>query len=311
MSRVSNKVIITCAITGAIHTPSMSAALPYTPDEIGSQAIAAARAGASILHLHARNPVDGSPTGDPAVYAMFLPQIHAGTDAVINLTTGGAPSMSVDERLAAALRFRPEMCSLNMGSMNFAFHRMKDRIGEWKFSWEKQHVEDSEAVIFRNTFRDIERVYNLMAEFGTRFEHECYDIGHLYNLAYFLDKGLAKPPLWIQSVFGILGGIGADPENVSFMRRTADRLFGQDYVWSVLAAGRSQMPLATQGAMLGGNVRVGLEDSLYIGRGKLAESNAEQVTKIRRIVEELGLSIADPAETREILALKGKADVRI
>ena len=198
-----------------------------------------------------------------------------------------------------------------MGSINFAFHGMKDRIQEWKFPWERQYVEDSEAFIFRNTFRDIERIYRLMTDFGTRFEHECYDIGHLYNLAYFVDKGLVKPPFWIQSVFGILGGIGADPDNVSFMRRTADRLFGRDYVWSVLAAGRSQMALATQGAMLGGNVRVGLEDSLYIGRGQLAESNAEQVTKIRRIIEELGLIVASPAETRAMLALKGQADVRM
>jgi uncharacterized protein (DUF849 family) len=311
MTPITNRVIITCAVTGGIHTPSMSAALPYTPEDIAAQAIAAANAGASILHLHARNPVDGSPTGNPDVFARFLPQIHAATDAVMNLTTGGAPSMSVEERLAAALRFRPEMCSLNMGSINFAFHGMKDRIQEWKFPWERQYVEDSEAFIFRNTFRDIERIYRLMTDFGTRFEHECYDIGHLYNLAYFVDKGLVKPPFWIQSVFGILGGIGADPDNVSFMRRTADRLFGRDYVWSVLAAGRSQRALATQGAMLGGNVRVGLEDSLYIGRGQLAESNAEQVTKIRRIIEELGLIVASPAETRAMLALKGQADVRM
>jgi uncharacterized protein (DUF849 family) len=311
MARATGKVIVTCAVTGGIHTPSMSAALPYTPDDIASQAIAAAHAGASILHLHARNPVDGSPTGDPSVFEKFLPRIHGSTDAVINLTTGGSPSMSVDERLAAALKFRPEMCSLNMGSINFAFHGMSSKVGKWKYPWEKQYVEESEGFIFRNTFRDIERIYKLMDDFGTRFEHECYDIGHLYNLAYFVDKGLAKPPLWIQSVFGILGGIGAESDNVTFMRRTADRLFGEDYVWSVLAAGRHQMPLATQGAMLGGHVRVGLEDSLYIGRGKLAESNAEQVTKIRRILNELGLSVADSAETRTILALKGRSNVRI
>lgn len=311
MAKSANKVIITCAVTGAIHTPTLSAGLPYTPADIATQAIDAARAGAAILHLHARNPKDGSPTGDPEVFAQFLPQIHASTDAVINLTTGGSPEMTVEQRLAAALRFQPEMCSLNMGSMNFAFHGLTGKISAWRFPWEKKYIEDSEAFIFRNTFRDIARVYQLMADFGTRYEHECYDIGHLYNLAHFLDKGLAKPPLWIQSVFGILGGIGAEADNVTFMRRTADRLFGKDYVWSVLAAGRQQMPLITQAAMMGGNVRVGLEDSLYIGRGKLASSNAEQVVKIRRILEELGLEIATTQEAREILALKGRGEVKI
>jgi uncharacterized protein (DUF849 family) len=311
MTKRSNKVIITCAVTGAIHTPTLSGALPYTPADIAKQAIDAARAGAAILHLHARDPKDGSPTGSPDVFAQFLPEIHATTDAVINLTTGGSPDMTVEQRLAAALRFRPEMCSLNMGSMNFAFHGMAAKVTEWKFGWEKQYIENSEAFIFRNTFRDVTRVYELMADYGTRYEHECYDIGHLYNLAYFLDKGLAKPPLWIQSVFGILGGIGADADNVTFMRRTADRLFGEDYVWSVLAAGRAQMPLITQAAMMGGNVRVGLEDSLYIGRGRLAASNAEQVAKIKRILEELGFEIATPEETRQILALKGRGSVNI
>jgi uncharacterized protein (DUF849 family) len=311
MAKIQNKVIITCAITGAIHTPTLSAALPYKPADIARQALDAAQAGASILHLHARNPLDGSPTGDPEIFAQFLPQIHTATDAVINLTTGGSPEMTVEQRLAASLRFQPEMCSLNMGSMNFAFHGMAAKPRQWNFPWEQRYIEDSEAFIFRNTFRDIARVYQLMADFGTRYEHECYDIGHLYNLAYFLDKGLAKPPLWIQSVFGILGGIGAEPDNVTFMRRTADRLFGDDYVWSVLAAGRTQMPLVAQAAMMGGNVRVGLEDSLYIGRGRLASSNAEQVAKIRRIIEELGMEIATPAETRQILSLKGRDKVRI
>ncbi len=311
MTQRSNKVIITCAVTGAIHTPTLSDGLPYTPADIAKQAIDAARAGAAILHLHARDPQDGSPTGNPDVFAQFLPEIHAATEAVINLTTGGSPEMTVEQRLAAALRFRPEMCSLNMGSMNFAFHGMAAKVSHWKFGWEKKYIEDSEAFIFRNTFRDIARVYALMADYGTRYEHECYDIGHLYNLAYFLDKGLAKPPLWIQSVFGILGGIGAEPDNVTFMRRTADRLFGKDYVWSVLAAGRAQMPLITQAAMMGGNVRVGLEDSLYIGRGKLAATNAEQVAKIRRLLEELGFEIATPGEARAILALKGRQSVNI
>lgn len=307
----NDKVIITCAITGAIHTPTLSDALPWKPADLAAQGIAAAKAGASILHIHARNPVDGSPTGDPKVYEQFLPQIHASTDAVINLTTGGSPEMTPEERLAAAMHFSPEMCSLNMGSMNFSFHDMGRKVKQWKFPWENKYILDSEKFIFRNTFADIRRVYELMAEHGTRYEHECYDIGHLYNLAYFLDKGLAKPPLFIQSVFGILGGIGADPDNVVFMRRTADRLFGKDYVWSVLAAGKHQMPLITQAAMMGGNVRVGLEDSLFIGRGKLAASNAEQVTKIRTLLGELGLQSATPDEARQMLALKGRSNVRI
>ena len=307
----SNKVIITCAVTGGIHTPSLSDALPWRPEDLAAQSIAAAKAGAAILHIHARSPVDGSPTGDPKIYQTFLPQIHAATDAVINLTTGGSPDMSPDERLAAALHFSPEMCSLNMGSMNFSFHNMGGKLTEWKFPWEKPYIQNSEKFIFRNTFTDIARVYGLMAEHGTRYEHECYDIGHLYNLAYFLDKGLAKPPLFIQSVFGILGGIGADPDNVVFMRRTADRLFGKDYVWSVLAAGRHQMPLITQAAMMGGNVRVGLEDSLFIDRGTLATSNAQQVEKIRTILGELGMQPATPDEARQLLALKGRNRVRI
>ncbi len=307
----ANKVIITCAVTGGIHTPTLSAALPWRAEDLAAQSIAAAKAGAAILHIHARNQADGSPTGDPQVYQQFLPQIHAATDAVINLTTGGSPDMSPDERLAAALHFSPEMCSMNMGSMNFSFHDMGRKITEWKFPWEKQYILNSEKFIFRNTFADIARVYALMADHGTRYEHECYDIGHLYNLAYFLDKGVAKPPLFIQSVFGILGGIGADPDNVVFMRRTADRLFGTDYVWSVLAAGKHQMPIITQAAMLGGNVRVGLEDSLFIERGTLASSNAQQVGKIRTILAELGMQPASPDEARQLLALKGRSNVRI
>jgi uncharacterized protein (DUF849 family) len=303
---VSNKVIITCAITGAIHTPTLSDALPYTPADIAKQSIDAAAAGAAILHLHARDPDTGAPTGNPAIFAQFLPAIHHGTNAVINLTTGGSPDMSPEERLAAALKFSPEMCSLNMGSMNFSFHGMGGKVTKWKFPWEERYIADSEKFIFRNTFADIARNYSLLADHGTRFEHECYDIGHLYNLAHFVEKGVAKPPLFIQSVFGILGGIGAEPDNVVFMRRTADRLFGKDYVWSVLAAGKHQMPLITQAAMLGGNVRVGLEDSLFIGRGKLSASNAEQVKKIVRILAELGLEPASPDETRAVLKLKGR-----
>ena len=302
----SDKVIITCAVTGGIHTPTMSDALPFTPDDIAAQSIAAAEAGASILHLHARDPKDGRPTPDPAVFMQFLPRIKQSTDAVINVTTGGGLNMTVEQRLAAPLVAKPEMCSLNMGSMNFAIFGLADRYKTWKYDWEEPYLRGTDDFIFRNTFKDIERILKMLGEeHGTRFEHECYDVGHLYNLAHFVDRGLVKPPFFVQTIFGILGGIGADMRNLMFMKETADRLFGDDYRWSVLAAGRSQIPFATQAAMMGGNVRVGLEDSLFIGRGKLASSNAEQVAKIRRILEELGHSIATPAEAREILALKG------
>ena len=302
----SGKVIISCAITGSIHTPTMSDALPVTPDEIAKQAIEAAEAGAAILHLHARDPKDGRPTPDPAVYMQFLPRIKQATDAVVNITTGGSVHMSLEERLAAPLLAKPEMCSLNMGTMNFGIFPLADRYTSWKHDWEQPYLRASDDFIFRNTFRDIERILKTLGEeHGTRFEHECYDIGHLYNLAHFVDKKLVKPPFFVQSIFGILGGIGAEPHNLMFMKETADRLFGDDYRWSVLAAGRFQMPFATQAATMGGNVRVGLEDSLFIGRGELAVSNAQQVTKIRHILEELGHTIATPDEARDILALKG------
>ncbi|ATE64748.1 3-keto-5-aminohexanoate cleavage protein [Rhizorhabdus dicambivorans] len=300
------KVVISCAVTGSAHTPTMSAALPITPEEIASQAIEAAEAGAAILHLHARVPEDGRPTGDPDVYQRFLPTIKQATDAVVNITTGGAATMSVQERLAAAAKFQPEMCSLNMGSLNFAFFPAAKRISEWKFPWEKDYVVNSDDYIFRNTFRDIAYILETMSDAGTRFEHECYDVGHLYNLAHFLDRGLIRPGFFVQMIFGILGGIGPDLENLMFMKQSADRLFGRDtFQWSVLAAGRHQMPFLTQAALMGGHVRVGLEDSLFIERGKLAVSNAEQVRKIARILREMGHEPASPAEAREILALKG------
>ncbi len=306
MAMKMKKVIITCAVTGGVHTPTMSDALPLTPDEIARQSIDAAEAGASIIHLHARNPEDGRPTPDPEVFMQFLPRIKQATDAVINITTGGGLGMTVEERLAAPMRAEPEMCSLNMGSMNFSLHPLADKYPTFKHSWEKAFLEGSEDFIFRNTFKDIRYILQHLGEgCGTRFEHECYDIGHLYNLAHFVDAGLVKPPFLVQSIFGILGGIGAEMENVMIMKQTADRLFGDDYVWSVLAAGRFQMPFVTQAAMLGGNVRVGLEDSLYIGRGQIAESNAQQVAKIRTILEELGMQIASADDAREILALKG------
>lgn len=303
---MTNKVIISCAVTGAMHTPTMSPNLPITPAEIAEQSIAAAEAGAAIIHLHARMPEDGAPTGDPDVYAQFLPVIKQRTDAVINITTGGSPTMTVQDRLRGAVRFLPEMCSLNMGSMNFAIFPAAARITEWKYPWEKDYVVGSDDFIFRNTFRDIAYILETLGAAGTKFEHECYDVGHLYNLAHFLDRGLVKPPFFVQMIFGILGGIGADLDNLMFMKQTADRLFGAEtYQWSVLAAGRHQMPFVTQAALLGGNVRVGLEDSLMISRGKLAVSNAEQVEKIKRILAEMGLEPATPAEAREMLGLKG------
>lgn len=300
------KIIISCAVTGSAHTPSMSDALPVTPEQIATQSIEAAEAGAAIIHLHARDPDDGSPTGDPDIYARFLPLIKQRTDAVVNMTTGGAVTMTVHQRLAAALRFRPEMCSLNMGSLNFAFFQAADRITAWKHPWEQAYVVNSDDYIFRNTFRDIRTILERMAESGTKFEHECYDVGHLYNLAHFVDAGLVTPPFFIQMIFGIMGGIGPDLENLTFMKSTADRLFGRGtYQWSVLAAGRHQMPFLTQAALMGGNVRVGLEDSLMIARGTLAASNAEQVAKIVRILREMGHEPATPAEARTMLGLKG------
>jgi uncharacterized protein (DUF849 family) len=302
----NNKIIISCAVTGAIHTPTMSEHLPYTPEDIAAQAIGAAEAGAAILHLHARNPSTGAPTPDPAVFMQFLPVIKQATDAVINITTGGGLDMTVEQRLEGPRALRPEMCSLNMGSMNFGIFPLADRYKDWKFDWEEPYLRQTDNHIFRNTFRDIGRILHLLGEeHGTRFEHECYDVGHLYNLAHFVDRGLVKPPFFVQLIFGILGGIGAESRNLAFMKDTADRLFGDAYQWSVLAAGRHQIPFATEALMMGGNVRVGLEDSLYIGRGKLAKNSAEQVRKIRRIAEELGYEIATPAEARAALALKG------
>ena len=310
MAAPNDKVIITCAITGAIHTPTMSAALPVTPEDIASQAIEAAEAGAAILHLHARDPETGAPTPDPSVYMRFLPRIKQGTDAVVNITTGGGMTMTVEDRLAAPLLIKPEMCSLNMGSMNFALFRMAEKPRDWAHEWEKPYLERTDDHIFRNTFRDIDKIIRMLGDdHGVRFEHECYDVGHLYNLAHFVDRGMIKPPFFVQMIFGILGGIGTDVRNLMFMKETADRLFGEDYRWSVLGAGRFQMPYATQAAMMGGNVRVGLEDSLYLTKGALAKSNAAQVTKARRVLEELELDIATPDEARQILGLKGRENV--
>lgn len=304
------KAIITCAVTGAVHTPTMSPALPVTPEEIVQSSLAAAAAGASVIHLHARDPRDGRPTPDPQVFMQFLPRIKEQCDAVLNITTGGSTRMTLDERLAAPLVAKPELCSLNLGSMNFVFSQMAGKYDSWKHEWEKSYVEGSEDVIFRNTFRDIERILRLLGhEHGARFEFECYDVGHLYALADFANRGIAKPPFFVQMIFGVRGGIGADPAHLTHMKWTADRLFGQDYVFSVMAAGRHQMPFATQSATMGGSVRVGLEDSLFIGRRTLAESNEQQVRKIRTLLEELGIEVATPNEVRDMLALKGAANV--
>ena len=302
----TRKTIITCAVTGSIHTPTMSPYLPLTPDEIAKDSIAAAEAGAAIIHLHARDPKDGRPTPSPDVFMQFLPRIKQACDAVVNITTGGGHGMTLEQRLAAPLRASPEMTSLNMGSMNFGLFPMLERYKEFKHERERLHLENSRDFIFRNTFKDIEGVlYELGEKHGTKFEFECYDVGHLYTLAHFLDRKLVKPPLFVQTIFGILGGIGPHPEDVAHMRRTADRLFGDQYQWSVLAAGRHQMPILTMAATMGANVRVGLEDSLWLGPGQLAKSNADQVKKIRLIIESLGGQIATAAEAREMLALKG------
>jgi uncharacterized protein (DUF849 family) len=309
---MARKVIITCAVTGSIHTPSMSPHLPLTPDQIAAQAIEAAEAGAAILHLHARDPADGRPAFDPAVYRQFLPRIHAATDAVINVTTGGSVTMTLDQRLAGALDISAEMASCNMGSMNFAFFPVLEKMKEFRHAWERDYIEGTRRGIFRNTFADIEEVFERLGRaHGTRFEFECYDVGHLYNLKHFVDRGLVTGPIFLQFVLGVLGGIGADPENLVHMKRIADKLFGNQYQWSVLGAGRHQMPLVTQAALMGGNVRVGLEDSLTIGPGRLATSNAEQVRLIRNLLESLGLEIATPAEARQMLGLKGRQHVRL
>jgi uncharacterized protein (DUF849 family) len=304
------KVIITCAITGAIHTPSMSPYLPVTAAEIAEAALGAASAGAAIVHLHAREPSNGRPSQDPALFRDFLPRIREASDVVVNLTTGGSPTMSVEERLQPALQFAPEVASLNMGSMNFGLYEMLNRFKEFKHDWERPYLQNSDDLVFRNSFKDIEHILRSCSANETRFEIECYDISHLYTAAHFLDRGLVKAPLLIQSVFGLRGGIGAHAEDLMHMRRTAERLFGDAYVWSVLGAGRSQIPLATMSAAVGGHVRVGLEDSLWDGPGRLARSNADQVSRIRTVIEALSLEVATPDEARTMLRLKGRNAVK-
>jgi uncharacterized protein (DUF849 family) len=307
----SGKVIVSCAVTGSVHVPSMSRYLPITPDQIAEAAIGAGEAGAAIVHVHARDPETGRPTPDPDVFAQFLPVIGRESKVVINITTGGAVGMTVEERLRGVRRFKPELCSLNMGSMNFGMYPMIGAVQEFKHDWELPFLEGTRAWIFPNTFEDIETIVREMSKYGTRFEFECYDVGHLYTLAHFLSLKVVEPPLFVQTIFGIHGGIGPDPDDLMHMKRTADRLFGDAYVWSILGAGRHQTRLVTVGAIMGGNVRVGLEDSLYLGRGELAKSNADQVAKIVRILRELSLEIATPDEAREMLSLKGAAETAI
>jgi uncharacterized protein (DUF849 family) len=310
MISLNGKAIITCAVTGAIHTPTMSPHLPVSPEEIAESAIGAVNAGAAIVHLHARDPQNGRPSPDPEIFRRFVTQIAAQTDAVVNITTGGGQLMTIEQRTSAALALKPEMCSLNMGSMNFGLYPMMARYREWKHEWEPAHLEASRDYIFRNTFADIESIVERVGKgCGTRFEFECYDVGHLYNLAHMLDRKVVEPPLFVQTIFGVLGGIGTEADNLLHMRRTADRLFGDQYAWSILGAGRHQLGLVTMGAIMGGNVRVGLEDSLYIGKGRLAESNAQQVTKIRGVLEALSIEVASPDEARQLLQLKGRAHV--
>ena len=305
MAKGNRKVIITCAVTGSIHTPSMSPNLPITASEIADAAIGAAEAGAAIVHLHARDPKDGRPDQRPEAFAPFLQVIKQRSGCVVNITTGGAATMTVEERVKPAATFKPEVASLNMGSMNFGLFPMLARQKEFKFDWERPYLEGSRERIFKNTFADIEYILKTCSGNGTRFEIECYDIGHLYTLAHFVDRRIVEPPLFVQSVFGILGGIGPHPEDVAHMKRTADRLFGDSYRWSVLGAGRNQLPIAAMSAAMGGNVRVGMEDSLWIGPGRRAESNAQQVRAARQIIEGLGLAVATPDEAREALKLKG------
>jgi len=302
----ANKVIITCAVTGSIHTPSMSPHLPITPEQIAAEAIAAAKAGASMIHLHARDPNSGRPDQSPALFQQFLPIIKAETDAIINITTGGGLGMTLDQRLAPAKWARPEIASMNMGSLNFNISGAAGKITNWQFDWERPYLESTKDFILSNTFAQMERGMKELGAQGTRFEFECYDMGHLYNLAHFAERRIVEPPFFIQGVFGILGGIGAEPENLLAMKATADRLFGGDYLFSALAAGRHQLPMVTLSALMGGSVRVGLEDSLYAGKGRLATSNAEQVAKIRRILEELSLEIASPVDARALMATKGR-----
>lgn len=309
MAAPSKKIIITCAITGSIHTPSMSPYLPITPDQIARSAIEAAEAGAAVVHLHARDPQSGLPSQDPALYEQFLPQIKCESNVVINLTTGGSPTMSVEERIEPAMRFKPEVASLNMGSMNFGMYELLQRYKEFKHDWEQPYLANSEERIFRNTFKDIAHILTACSEQGTRFEIECYDIGHLYTAAHFRERLLVKDPLFIQSVFGIRGGIGTHPEDIAHMKRTADRLFGDTYNWSVLGVGAQQPRIATQSLLLGGHVRVGLEDNLWLSKGRLAQSNAEQVRAIKGVIESLGFEVASADEARQIMQLKGQGNV--
>jgi len=304
---MSEKVIISCAVTGAIHIPSMSPYLPITQGQIAREAIASAEAGASSVHIHARDPETGEPTMDLGLFQEICQEINKKSDVIICITTGGAPTMTPEERMVAVKKFKPELASINMGSINFGLFPLMDKIKEYKWDWERKYLEKSKDNIFKNTFYDQERIFKIMRDNGTKPELECYDVGHLYNTAYWMDKGSIDPPVWLQLIFGIMGAIQPSVENLVFMKDTADKLFGKDHIWSVLPTGRHEFNLCTVGAIMGGNVRVGMEDNLYLSRGQLARSNAQMVEKMVSILKQLDLEPASPQETRTLLKLKGKA----
>jgi uncharacterized protein (DUF849 family) len=303
---MTDKVIISCAVTGAINVPSMSPYLPITPEQIAQEAIAAAKAGASSVHLHARDPETGEPTMDLGLFQEFCQEVHRKSDVIICITTGGAPTMTPEERMVAVKKFKPELASINMGSINFGLFPMMDKIQEYKWGWEKDYLERSKDNIFKNTFYDQERIFKIMQDNRTKPELECYDVGHLYNTAYWADKGVIDSPFWLQLILGIMGAIQPSVENLVFMKNTADKLFGKDYLWSVLPTGRHEFNLCTVGAIMGGNVRIGMEDNLYLSKWRLAKSNSEMVEKMVHILKELDLEPTSPQETRAMLKLKGK-----
>jgi uncharacterized protein (DUF849 family) len=309
----ARKVIVTCAITGSGHTPTMSPHLPVTPDQIVEESLAAAEAGAAVVHLHARDPRDGRPTPEASIFLEYVRRIKQASDVVISLSSGGGTGMSVEQRLAGVLAARPELCTLNMGSMNYGGFPMIDRYrGRFEHDWEEPYLASTRTEPFLSTYADIEHMLTVIGpETGARFEFEAYDVGHLYTLAYFLDRGLVKPPIFLQTIFGTMGGIGPEVDHIAHMKRTADRLLGDAFEWSLLGAGRYQFEVVTAGAIMGAHVRVGLEDNLYIGRGELARSNADQVRKIRSILEALSYELATPDEARAKLALKGRELVAV
>lgn len=303
---MSNKVIVSCAVTGSINVPSQSPHLPITPEQIIENCLGAAKAGAGSLHVHVRDPQTGQPTMDLDLFKEVCQEVHSKSDAVINITTGGAPTMTPEERMVGVKKFRPELASINMGSFNFGLFPIMDKIPEYKFDWEEDYLERSKDNIFKNTFYDQERIFKIMEDNGTKPEMECYDVGHLYNTAYWADKGVLKPPFWLQLIMGIMGAIQPSVDNLVHMKNTADKLFGKDYIWSTLAAGRFEYNLCTTGVIMGGHARIGMEDNLYLGKGQLAKNNGEMVEKMVQIIRLLDHEPTTPQETREMLKLKGK-----